>query len=49
MSPQQQQIHRVMQQAVALHNAGRIAEAEKAYRDVLQKDPRNADALQLLG
>ncbi len=38
-----------MQQAVALHNAGRIAEAEKVYRDVLQKDPRNADALQLLG
>ena len=38
-----------MQQAVALHNAGRLAEAEKVYRDVLQKDPRNADALQLLG
>ena len=44
-----QNIHRVMQQAVALHNAGRLAEAEKIYRDVLAKDPRNADALQLLG
>lgn len=38
-----------MQQAVALHNSGRLADAEKIYRDVLQKDPRNADALQLLG
>jgi predicted O-linked N-acetylglucosamine transferase (SPINDLY family) len=43
------QIHRAMQQAVALHNVGRLADAEKIYRDVLQKDPRNADALQLLG
>ena len=42
-------IHRVMQQAVALHNAGRLADAEKIYRDVLTKDSRNADALQLLG
>src|SRR5688572_25288741 len=42
-------IHRVMQQAVALHQSGRFADAEKIYRDVLQKDPRNPDALQLLG
>ena len=44
-----QNIHRVMQQAVALHNTGRLAEAEKIYRDVLAKDSRNPDALQLLG
>ncbi|MEA2734750.1 MAG: hypothetical protein QOE14_1201, partial [Humisphaera sp.] len=45
----QHHIHRVMQQAVALHQSGRFPEAEKIYREVLAKDPRNADALQLLG
>jgi tetratricopeptide (TPR) repeat protein len=49
MPPPSQQIHRAMQQAVALHQSGRFAEAERVYRDVLRLDARNADALQLLG
>jgi protein O-GlcNAc transferase len=47
MSPQQ--IHRTMIQAVALHQQGRSAEAEQAYRNVLRHDKRNADAMNLLG
>ena len=35
--------------AVELHRAGRLAEAERAYRRILDSDPDNADALQLLG
>lgn len=42
-------IIRAMQQALAHHQAGRAAEAEQIYRSVLQQDPRDADALQLLG
>ncbi len=36
-------------QAVALHQAGRLAEAEQLYRRVLAEAPRHADALHLLG
>ncbi|WP_434623017.1 tetratricopeptide repeat protein [Azospirillum sp. B2RO_4] len=39
----------MLAQAVAHHQAGRIAEAERGYRAVLAADPRNADALHLLG
>lgn len=35
--------------AVAHHRAGRFHEAEKLYRQILQQDPRHADALHLLG
>src|SRR5688500_13692626 len=38
-----------MKQAVALHQAGWLGEAEQIYARVLQQDPRDADALQLLG
>jgi tetratricopeptide (TPR) repeat protein len=38
-----------MHQAVALHQAGRLAEAEKIYRAVLAAEPGNPDALHLLG
>ncbi|MBI2772629.1 MAG: tetratricopeptide repeat protein [Burkholderiales bacterium] len=34
---------------LALHQAGRLAEAEAIYRQVLQAEPHNADALHLLG
>jgi len=36
-------------EAVALHRAGRLSEAEKLYRQVLVRQPSNANALQLLG
>ncbi len=35
--------------AIALHRAGNLAEAERAYRDILAQDSGNADALHLLG
>lgn len=35
--------------AVALHQAGRIDQAEPLYREVLRLDPRQPDALYLLG
>ncbi len=38
-----------LEMAVALHRNGRLAEAEVAYRSVLKNQPRNADALNLLG
>jgi predicted O-linked N-acetylglucosamine transferase (SPINDLY family) len=36
-------------QAVALHQAGRLAEAEPLYHQVLQAQPRHFDSLHLLG
>ena len=44
-----QQIHRAMINAVAQHQRGQLAEAERAYREVLKHDKRNADAMNLLG
>jgi tetratricopeptide (TPR) repeat protein len=38
-----------LQQALALHQTGRLDEAELAYRAVLQAEPRNFNALHLLG
>jgi len=35
--------------AVELHQSGRLKEAEQAYRGALREDPRNPDALHLLG
>ncbi len=39
----------LFQIAVKHHQAGRLAEAEAAYRRVLTENPRHADALNLLG
>lgn len=39
----------LLEQAVAAHQAGKLDEAEKLYRAVLDKQPRQADALALLG
>ncbi len=38
-----------LRNATALHEAGRLVEAEHGYRAVLQVDPNNADALHRLG
>lgn len=38
-----------LQDAVLLHQAGRLLEAENLYTKVLKADPRNANALNLLG
>ncbi len=39
----------LLEQATAKHNGGDLAEAERLYRLVLEKDPRQPDALALLG
>jgi len=36
-------------QAMTLHQQGRLAEAERIYREVLQRQPNHFDALHLLG
>ena len=36
-------------EAVAWHRAGRLQEAEQAYREVLRGDPAHLDANRLLG
>ncbi len=40
---------RVLQEGVAAHRAGNLAAAAQAYRRVLKKNPREPDALHLLG
>jgi protein O-GlcNAc transferase len=35
--------------ALEHHRAGRLAEAERGYRDILQRQPQHADSLNLLG
>jgi Tfp pilus assembly protein PilF len=37
------------EQGVALHQQGRLAEAERIYREVLQRQPNHSGALHLLG
>ena len=39
--------HKVLVEAVALHQAGRLADAATLYDRVLSKEPKNADALNL--
>jgi Tfp pilus assembly protein PilF len=42
-------MHDPLATAVELHRSGRLREAERAYRGALRHDPRNPDALHLLG
>ena len=42
-------IEQAMQIALGHHQAGRLAEAEAIYRQVLAQFPDHADALHLLG
>lgn len=39
----------VLEQAVALHKAGNLEDAEQSYLDILVDDPENAEVLKLLG
>ena len=43
------QLQELMRRAVALHQAGRLGDAEALYRRALVDDPANPDALNLLG
>jgi Flp pilus assembly protein TadD len=47
--PTNQEIGRLLKTAVEHHRAGRLPEAEPIYRRVLAAQPRNIDALYLLG
>ena len=42
-------IEKRLNQAVALHQAGKLPKAEQLYQQVLANNPRNSDALHLLG
>lgn len=42
-------ISEMLTNAVQLHQSGRLRDAEQIYRQILQRDPRNADALHLMG
>lgn len=41
--------HPLVEQGLALHQAGKVTEAEALYRQALAKDPNHAGALHLLG
>lgn len=44
-----QYLNSLLQQAVRFHQAGDLVSAERAYREILQMSPNNAEATHLLG
>ena len=42
-------IEQALQQGIAAHNAGNLHEAERAYRAILQSQPKHPDANHNLG
>ncbi len=42
-------VSEVLEQATGLHQGGKLLEAERAYREVLLVEPKNADAVHRLG
>jgi tetratricopeptide (TPR) repeat protein len=42
-------IQALLKEALGLHQAGQLAQAERIYRQILAVDPRHADCLHLLG
>jgi tetratricopeptide (TPR) repeat protein len=49
MSKRKHAIEAYFQSGVRLHGAGRLAEAEQVYRQLLAESPRHADSLHMLG
>ncbi len=47
--PAQSQLSAKLQQAVALHQRGQLSSAQRLYEEILSEQPRNFDALHLLG
>src|SRR3954464_15844878 len=43
------EVVKLLNQALALHQAGKLAEAEPVYRQILTANPDHGDALHLLG
>src|ERR1044071_2201785 len=39
----------MIEKAIALHQKGQLAEAERLYRKILTRNPQNAEVLHLLG
>ena len=48
-SPASATLQAKFQQGLALHQQGRFAEAERAYKEILWQEPRHFGALHLLG
>jgi protein O-GlcNAc transferase len=48
-SPEAPTLPALLQAGLSHHQAGRLADAETFYRQILQREPKHADALHLLG
>ena len=48
-APAAPQLQLKLKEAVAFHQRGKLADAERIYREILQRQPKHFDALHLLG